>query len=680
MAKRFKKLSDDEILVALEENLKGGIGHYDSVLSKERKDVLDYYHGKRPLPQHSGNSKYVSMDVWDTVESTKAVLLETFAAGTQIAEFAPKGPEDVQMAKVASMYTEHVLFEQNNGFQIFSDVIQDALLARAGIVQVYWDECIEDEEETFSGAPIDDLDMLLEAPDLELKDAEEDQPGTGIVSGTLIRKKDYSQVRIEVVPPEEFLIKSTEQALDKNTMFCGRRLKKTVSWLMEQGLTLEQAKEVPSDGLGAATDPDTLARFDTLANDFEFNKEFQEQAAEKTVYECYIRLDVEGTGKLKLWKFTKAGKYILDRQEVDRHPFICFVPLPIPHAFYGSNFASKVIPTQNARSILMRGILDHTVITNNPRYMVVKGSLLNPKEMLENRIGGLVNVTRPDGLLPLPQNSLNPFVFQTIQLLDEDKEDTTGVSKLSQGLNKDAVSKQNAQGLVENLVTLSMQRQKIIARNFANNFLVPLYLEIYKLVLEREDKQKIVNLAGNWVQIDPEQWEQRTDVSVSLKLGYGEQEREAQKFLALHQFMSSDPSIAPLYELPQKYNMLRSYYENKGIKNVDDYMIPASKAKPPEPPPDYIANVEKTKAETQALTAKVDIAAMQAQHKAEMEAMKVEMDKMFKQIDMMVQQRDMERKEFDSETKRDIAMREMDILEATPPMETKQTQIVSPNS
>jgi hypothetical protein len=251
---------------------------------------------------------------------------------------------------------------------------------------------------------------------------------------------------------------------------------------------------------------------------------------------------------------------------------------------------------------------------------------------------------------------------------------------LSQGLNKDAVSKQNAQGLVENLVTLSMQRQKIIARNFANNFLVPLYLEIYKLVLEKEDKQKIVNLAGNWVQVDPEQWEQRSDVSVSLKLGYGEQEREAQKFLALHQFMSSDPSIAPLYELPQKYNMLRSYYENKGIKNVDDYMIPASKAKPPEPPPDYIANVEKTKAETEALTAKVDIAAMQAQHKAEMEAMKVELDKMFKQIDMMVQQRDMERKEFDSETKRDIAMREMDILESTPPMETKQTQIVSPNS
>lgn len=56
------------------------------------------------------------------------------------------------------------------------------------------------------------------------------------------------------------------------------------------------------------------------------------------------------------------------------------------------------------------------------------------------------------------------------------------------------------------------------------------------------------------------------------------------------------------------------------------------------------------------------------------------MDKMFKQIDMMVSQRDMERKEFDSETKRDIAMREMDILESTPPMETKQTQIVSPNS
>ena len=66
------------------------------------------------------------------------------------------------------------------------------------------------------------------------------------------------------------------------------------------------------------------------------------------------------------------------------------------------------------------------MITNNPRYMVVKGALTSPRELIDNRVGGIVNVSRPDGIAPMPQAPLNPFVFQTIQMLDEDKEDNTG--------------------------------------------------------------------------------------------------------------------------------------------------------------------------------------------------------------------------------------------------------------
>ena len=66
--------------------------------------------------------------------------------------------------------------------------------------------------------------------------------------------------------------------------------------------------------------------------------------------------------------------------------------------------------------------------------------------------------------MPMPQAPLNPFVFQTIKMLDEDKEDNTGVSRMSQGTNKDAVSKQNSAAMIEQLATMSQQRQKIIAR------------------------------------------------------------------------------------------------------------------------------------------------------------------------------------------------------------------------
>ena len=103
-------------------------------------------------------------------------------------------------------------------------------------------------------------------------------------------------------------------------------------------------------------------------------------------------------------------------------------------------------------------------MANNPRYMVTKGSLTNVRELIDNRIGGVVNVTRPDAIQAMPQAPLNPFIFQTINMLDEDKEETSSVSSLSTGLNKDAVSKQNSQAMVEQLITMSQQRQKIIAK------------------------------------------------------------------------------------------------------------------------------------------------------------------------------------------------------------------------
>ena len=177
-----------------------------------------------------------------------------------------------------------------------------------------------------------------------------------------------------------------------------------------------------------------------------------------------------------------------------------------------------------------------------------KGGLTNPRELLDNRLGGLVNVTRPDAISPLEQAPLNPFVYQTLELIKSQTEETTGISSLSQGLNKDAISSQNSDAMVERLVSLSQTRQKVIARNFANNFLIPLYLKVYSLVVAKEDKEKIVELAGNWVKVKPSSWRDRKSVSVSLHLGYREHESEAQKRLEMAAFVTQSPAFAPMFQ------------------------------------------------------------------------------------------------------------------------------------
>ena len=110
MATDYKRLTESEIVKMVEDNIKTSVGYYDSDLSRERKKVTEYYNATLPKPAHDGNSKYVSQDVYDAVQSMSAALLETFSSGNRIIKFAPQGPEDVRLAEVCSAYTDHQLF------------------------------------------------------------------------------------------------------------------------------------------------------------------------------------------------------------------------------------------------------------------------------------------------------------------------------------------------------------------------------------------------------------------------------------------------------------------------------------------------------------------------------------------------------------------------------------------
>ena len=529
----YKKVDDDKLVSILDDNIRRSIGYYDSQVSRERKRVVDFYNATLPKPAHDGNSKYVSMDVYDAVESMKAALLETFSTGYKTVRFAANTGEDQRIADVATAYCDYVANRQNNLFEVMQSAIHDGLVARAGIAKVYWDEREDSYLQTIQDLTEEEFDALVAQENVEIEEVEQDE--LGLYSGDVRIFQDTSQVAIEAIPPEQFIIEPQCRSLELAS-FCGHRTEMTISELREAGYDEKLiAKIADHDDVEMETDPEVLARHEEIGSDRGFNASgFQDQVRSVTVYEVYLDIDLDASGIAESYKVIKAGNVILDKEKCQYKPFIPFVPLPIPHAFFGSNFGSKVVPIQTARTVLTRSILDHALMTNNPRYTVVKGGLTNPRELIDNRVGGIVNVSRPDAINPMPQAPLNPFIFQTIQMLDEDKEDTTGVSRLSQGLNKDAISKQNSAAMVEQLATMSQQRQKIIARNFANGFLKPLYQLMYQLVVENEPEGKIVEIAGDYVQVSPAEWGSKRDVTVELHLGYGEQEQEAQKYLALH--------------------------------------------------------------------------------------------------------------------------------------------------
>jgi len=89
-----------------------------SKLSDERASALNYYMGNmaKDMPAPDGRSKAVSSDVADTIEGLMPPLMEIFAAGEEVVQFAPVGPEDVAAAEQETDYVNHVFMQQNNGF------------------------------------------------------------------------------------------------------------------------------------------------------------------------------------------------------------------------------------------------------------------------------------------------------------------------------------------------------------------------------------------------------------------------------------------------------------------------------------------------------------------------------------------------------------------------------------
>lgn len=657
--KDYKQMSDSEIAVLCHNNIKQSVGYYDSEISAERQKVADYYNGTKPKAPE-GKSKYVSMDVYDAVESMKAALLETFSAGSQVVKFAPQGPDDVEKAEVCTTYTDYVAFRQNDIMSVMNNVIHDGLTSRVGIAKVFWDEREDIIEEDFEGLDADELDMLLAQEGIEL--VEEEVDDFGLSSGVISYAEDRSQVAIESVAPEEFLIEAQAKALDFSMInFCAQRTVKTLSELREMGFSDKDIDEIGSHEDVQIDSPELLSRHEGTNSIGFSNGAEQDQVRKITVYECCINMDKEGTGIAKLHKVILAGNSLLSCDRVDRSPFVSFAPIPIAHAFYGSNFGHKVIATQNARTVLTRSILDHAAITNAPRYMVTKGGLTNPKELIDNRVGGLVNVTRPDAIMPMPQAPLNPYVFQTIKMLDEDKEDTTGVSRMSQGTNKDAVSKQNSAAMIEQLATMSQQRQKIIARHFANQFMKPLFNEVYNLCVENEDVDKIVEVAGNYVEINPSTFAEKRDIMVELRLGYGEQEKDAQKFLGLHQMFSQDPKLAPMYQAQNAYALMKDALKHQGILNVEEYLTPPDQLPEQQPDPMQQMQMQMAQKQLELQERQTSVAEQKTQLEARISAAKMELEKLKEQnsAEYKVDQMELKEEQFDHKQKIDFAELEL---------------------
>ena len=577
------KIQDLEIIARIEEEENIAYGVNDSALSNDRATAIDYYLGEPFGNEIEGRSQVVSFDVQDTIESALPQLLKVFVSGDQVVKFEPKGPEDQDAADQETDYVNHVVMEKNEGFKIFYVWFKDALLSKNGYVKVYAEDEEEEEEYEYEGLTDAQLQMLAsdektevlehEAypdPSVDMNALMDQALAMGQDPATIIQPmlhdvklkvtEKKTEICIENVAPENMMVSvdAVGPNLDDARFVQHREVMSLADIAEAFDKPLEYVKSIMSD---------LRDTFEEESNARDIYDEEYDRALlpdEALVKDTYIKLDGERHRVVVL------GNTILHKEKMDCVPFACITPMIMPHRHIGRSYADLTMDIQLIKSTLLRGQLDNMYLANNGRYAI--SDRVNLDDMLTSRPGGIVRVEGDPslGIMPLSHPPLPASSFAMVEYMDSMKEKRTGITAYNQGLDANSLNK-TATG-VQQIMSAAQQRVELVARTFAETGVKELFKLVHRLVRTTLTKPDIVRIRNKWVEVDPREWEDRKDLSISVGLGAGNKDQQLAHLATILQAQKEALQIG--ITSPEKiYNALAKLTQNAGFKNPEEFWI-----------------------------------------------------------------------------------------------------------
>ena len=620
------KVTEEKLRAIINSEINNSIGFMGSNLTSQRKKSMEYYMGDKLGTEIDGRSQVVSTDVADTVETILPNLLRIFTASDQVVKCEPVKSEDVPLAEQATNYINYIFNKDNPGFSILYTWFKDALLEKNGIVKVYWDDSISVEQETYENLNDQEYQLLVDDDNVEIVEetsvvdesmreamnlvaaqaeaqgevvGEEPEP---MLHNVIIRRTSKGgKVKIENVPPEEFLIQRTAKTIEDAT-FVAHRVMKTRSDLIEMGFDREVVENLPTSN-NILLNNERLTRLSDI-DQSPMNEGSEDATQDIEIYECYVKTDYDGDGIAELRKVIVAGESgyeILENMPCDSIPFCSLTPIPMPHRFYGRSVSELVEDVQLIKSTVMRQLLDNMYLTNNNRMAVMDG-MVNLDDLLTSRPGGVVRTKQPPSqvMMPMQSQTISQQAFPLLEYLDTVRETRTGITRYNQGLDADSLNK-TATG-VNAIMTQSQMRMELIARVFAETGIKDLFRRIFELTCKYQDKERIVELNNQFIPVKPTEWRNRFNISITVGLGSGSKEQQIMMLnnileRQLQAFQLQGNREFPMVSLKNIYNSLAKIIENAGLKNVENYFVNPDMGKtmvtpPPEPPLTPIEKIE----------------------------------------------------------------------------------------
>jgi hypothetical protein len=573
-----EKMSDSDLVNIIQKHVDTGIGSESGELSNKRQVILDRYLGELYGNEKEGQSKVLTREVMETVEWALPAVIRVFTSSSRFVEFQPEGPEDELAAEQETDACNYIYNKDNNGFTTTYIIAKAALMFPNSYVKTYRDEIKEVETENYSNVSDQELVQLTNDSEMEIIGA--DISDNGLYDLEVKRTSQRNKILVEPLPEDEVVIDSNWAKLDlTGCPFICHYPEKTHSDLLEMGYDGDQL----DTAWAAETDSAEDNNRKTYAEQTEYN-ETHKALRKYRYHECFMLVDFDGDGIAERRRVVMIGNQIFDNEPTDEQPIDSAAAILMPHSHIGLSYAQTIMDLQDVKTTVMRQLMTNMYRANNPRTMIKKGA--NMSDVLANRANGVIRIKSDGDVQSEPVAPIIGQVLPLLDLLDQQKEMRSGVTRNGMGLDANILAK-STEGAFLGALEKADQRIEMLVRTLAETVFKSIFLKIHALAIKGGDT-KFIKTSGEWQEVNPSEWKRRESMTVKVGLGNGDTK---QRLMAANIIIQDQAALVAggamdtLVDAQRLYNSRKLLVEAAGEANVDKYYMNPSQAEPQQQQP-----------------------------------------------------------------------------------------------
>jgi hypothetical protein len=533
----------------------------------------DYYAKRFPII--SKQSDFVSYDFWSVVQWALPTIMNSFTEWEAL-KIMGRSAEDVHRAEIMAKLIKYQLFVQNKGFLTLWDWFNDAFEYNLGALKVWWKRVPEwiTVNETL---PVDRIMAMVQDPNIQIMNmGQPDMFGSCAVSYQVMRLKANHPV-IETIQVTDLRWSPEARSIEDANMVAHRRIVST-DHLRRQA----QEGVYDPDAVERAVEKDALSGVQWTTLDNRLNDELQEirqggqdedpARALHELYECYMKVDLDGDGMLEDAIITIVGEEILRVSENPwgRVPIFLISPVRDPYKILATiSFAEIIGEVQSLKTAMMRQMIVNLSRANNPQFFI-DSTGINNDDLRENK--QFIRSAGPPGeaVAPFPQAQVASWTLPFFELLENSMEQWTGRTRYNQGQDSRSLNK-TATG-ISLLTRASEQRIDYIVRVFAETGVSEAMRFLIKLNQMYIDQPQVIRLSNEMLPVSPDDLSGDFDIDVNTEAGIGTRQQITQN-LQLYLSMLAPAglqigAITPIHWAQAAAKLL----EESGIRDPQRYV------------------------------------------------------------------------------------------------------------